>query len=152
MSDAQNNNHPLGWKLIYDQLNISPFASTTEIQAKLKSMTDDELNSLKSAFPDQYVMLDSPAKRILINALILDPVNSRHIIDLLSNMPGNLRDSDMKMPELDVNHIVKEGESLEVAQKDFQDIQLDPELEIDMSVIESLLKRRPEPKKIKFDI
>lgn len=143
--------NPLDRQVIYDALGISPFASSSEIADKIKSMDEAELERLKSKFPEQYEMLDSPAKRVLINALLLDPVNSRHIIELLSNMPGNLRDNEMAMPELDVQHVIKEGESLAFAQKDFQEIKLDPDLEIDMAVIESLLKTRSEPKIIKFD-
>ena len=143
--------NPLDRPVIYNELGLSPFASSSEIADKLKTLNEDQINRLKSKFPEQFEMLDSPAKRVLINALLLDPVNSRHIIELLSSLPGNLRDEEMKMPDLDIKDVIKEGESLAFAQKDFQDVEFDAELEIDMDVIEALLKTRAEPKIIKFD-
>ena len=151
MADINDQNNPLARASIYQKLGINPFASTSEIKDKLNRLSKEELEALESEFPSELQYLDAPAKRVMINALLLDPVNSRHIIDLLSSLPGNLRDEDLHMPQIDVKHIIKEGESVDIAKQDFRDIEKDPELEIDMSVIESLLKNKTETKVIKFD-
>ena len=151
MADINKKDNPLARTSVYEKLGINPFASTNEIKEKLSSLSEQELEAIQSEFPTEIQFLDAPAKRVMINALLLDPVNSRHIIDLLSNLPGNLRDDDMHMPQIDVKHIIKEGESFDIAKQDFRDVEKDPELEIDMSVIESLLKNKTEAKVIKFD-
>ncbi len=145
---------PFRQMVIYDELGIEPFAPMAEVAASLQrisarfeALPDHE----RAGFQERIDSLGDLFRRVLLNTLILDPFNSKHIRELLAKLPENRRADNMKMPELDISRVFREGEDAEIAQVDFKDVKQDPELEADLDSIKELLKTQPEPRQISFE-
>ena len=145
---------PFRRTLIYDELGIEPFAPMREVAASLKRISG-RLEALpaheRAGFRERINSLGDLFSRVLLNTLILDPLNSKHIRELLAKLPENRRADNMRMPELDISRVFREGEDAEIAEVDFKDVKKDPELEIDLDSIRELLATQPEPRHISFE-
>lgn len=145
---------PFQQTVIYDEFGIEPFAPMGEVTASLKriSATLEALPAHERAgFRERIDSIGDLFLRVLLNTLILDPLNSKHIRELLAKLPENRRADNMKMPELDISRVFREGENAEIAEVDFKDVEKDPELEADLDSIKELLKTQPEPRHISFE-
>ena len=145
---------PFRQTVIYDELGLNPFAPMDEVNTRLKRLAAklDTLSAEEAAaLRETMDSLNNLHSRVLLNTLALDWINSKHLLELLAKLPENRRADNMKMPELDISRVFREGEDAEIAEVDFKDVKQDPELEADLDTIKELLKTQPEPRHISFE-
>jgi hypothetical protein len=142
----------------YEELDVDPYASSEEINAKLEELSErmEEMSDADKAqrmgfFQDLMKTLKSPRNRVLANMLILDANNTRDVLKRLAKLPENLHIDSLKMPPLDVSSILTEGENEDIARVDFQDVEEDASLEIDLDAVRDLLKQEPQPRHVTFE-
>lgn len=158
MSMLQPQFDPFRQAGIYEEVGVDPYASADEVNLRLQAMAAD-LEQLSDAdkaakignFQDAVKKLKSPRNRVLLNCLLIDKLNTDHVVNLLARLPENLRIDTLKLPPLDVSSIVIEGENEEIAQVDFKDVAEDASLNLDLQAVNELLRRQHEPRHVTFE-
>ena len=144
---------------IYDELNVDPYCSTDELEMNLDILVErfEELSKVEqdeqmADFQNTLQLLKTPRLRILLNALILDKVNVKYILNILGSLQETeLSDGNYRMPNQGLEQLLIEGESLELANSDFEDIESISELEINFQEIKTVLHQIPETRYFVFD-
>ncbi|OVE81032.1 hypothetical protein BVY04_04265 [bacterium M21] len=149
---------PFRKQALYDDLEIDAYADAETINARLEEvgkelegLPDAERAKRSATFQEALKKLKNPRDRTLLNAMCLDKVNVNHLVNELTQRADNLDIKNLKMPPLDVSSIMFEGENEEIAKVDFQDVDTDPDLELDTHDVEQLLNDEPIYRHVTFD-
>lgn len=158
MATLESNYDPFRSLRFYEELEVDPYATSEEISEKLQELSDkmEQMSDAEKAermvfFQELVKTLKSPRNRVLANMLILDANNTRDVLKQLARLPENLKIDSLKMPPLDVSSILTEGESEDMAKVDFEDVEEDASLNIDLEAVEELLKQQPQPRHVTFE-
>ncbi len=151
---------PFARKSVYARLKVDAYSPDYHIKARLEELEEElkkldadsqEHTDLEAALEEAGRLLDNPRRRVLANALELDRLNAQNVIQQLAALPDERRADDLRLPDLNISEVFVEGASPELARGDFQDVQRDDDMQLDLHAVEEILRRIPEPRHVSFE-
>jgi hypothetical protein len=150
--------NPFARPTLYDELDIRPYADSDELNQRLQQVAvqleklpESERKHRSEILQDASKTLRGTRLRVLVNAMLLDPINSRRLTELLRQL-GELTPDQLQLPELDISQVVIEGESIEMAQQDFKPVSEEPSLMIALQGMAEMASKRTPEKHFHWDL
>ncbi len=148
--------NPLIKNDIYEILKIDPNATESDIKSSLKnysvkSLPKEQQKKALDKLKESLQALKSSNNRVRINALKIDKVDSKTVEKRLNHLP-NLKTANLQLPKPDLSYVYIEGQSLEIAETDFQPAKKVKDLELDLNSINYLLYKNNIEQHIIFEI
>lgn len=136
---------------IYDLLQVSPWASSSEISQRL--------SQLKTQFASEPAMLErlaaaeellsDPLQRVVLNAQQLTQVDGKQLLEGISRIRG--AGMPEKLPAPSLAHAVMEGDTYDIVEVDCQPTARAPALEVDFDALRSKLADPSTDRHVHFD-
>ena len=153
-----NDQDPFAKASVYRDLGLDPFADTDTVNARAALLTDEvellpeeQRARRREEVQDALRTLRSTRLRILINAVVLDPLNHRRIVELLREI-GTIDPAALQLPALDLQQVLHEGEHLALMTQDFGPLAPEAALQLDAAELQRLLQAQPAPKMFQWDV
>ncbi len=151
------NLNPFAGQNVYEKYGLEPRATVKEITDRLRSL-GKELDSLDADTRAERIAdiqqdlnkIKNHRLRVLLNAVILDPLDRHKMLDILESMPGP-KEEDITLPALGLSQVMMEGECPDYSQEDFQQVPPQNELELDLEKVKDHFDKRPIERHIVFD-
>jgi len=150
---------PFQRRNVYQELGLDPYAPIEEISDRLEALSkelealpdSDDKQARVTNFQEAVRIVKTPRQRVLANALIPDPLNRKHLAELLRRVTEHARAGEKGLPPLDLAQVLLEGADEEMAQADFHDVDTIDALEINLDEVNQLLRAQPEPRHLAFE-
>lgn len=140
--------NPFRRESVYRQLEIPTYASSSEVSARLKEL-QEEIEQLpvtarekkKRILQQGLKSLRSLRMRVLLNALEHDHIYPELLLELLQRSVDQAS-SEQGLPELGLEQLIVEGDSLAFARSDFAQVERDEQLGIEVAELGRIFARR----------
>ena len=144
MSKLPKKYNPFLKSEIYKTLKINPSTPTAELKKAIEKFSPKSLKIEEEADIDvikkSLTLLKQPFTRVTLNALILEKEQLKTIKDHLKELPKFKKDG-VHLPKPGLSQIHIEGQSIEIAEKDFNPISKESSLELNFTEVKDHVTR-----------